>query len=693
MNKVFFIFIMLPLLAQAQESLETIEVEDQRPTSFSGFWEENIGTKIFSGKKNTVTDLKEIPQLQTNNYRQATSQTPGLLISEIPNESLAAITYRGLGNPHESYNLLLLQDGIPVAADMFGYPAHYFSPALPMMEKVQFIRGGAGLLYGPQPGGVLNYMSHPLLKNQKTSGRVGLTGGSYNLLTTNNALYGSSGDQSYAIEYYRRQGDGPQRKNSDFVADYVQIRDHIFKDKNKYKISFNGYNSDHGESGGFSKRSGANLNEFGDDLGKASKEHDRLRVSRAQLSAGVEHRIDDGSELHVNLWATAYNRYSKRQRGSSFGSFATGTDNTITTQKYYGYNGEIRYLKNYNAFGNEHTFSGGFLTYHLHSPLTVERGAAVDSNNGDVLTRSQRQTHANSFFAENRFSFGKLMVTPGVRVENIKQSVEERKSQNASLRDSEKTDNVPLFGLGLSYHLTDESQLYANSSEAYKPLTWSEAIPNEFNQTVDGDISASKILTNEIGYRGQTKLLNWDVSAYFIRFENKIANVGNVIQNSGASEHKGLDIATELKLSQIFKGLKPMGDFNFYANLAVLDATYTSGDLEGNTPQYAPKTITRAGLIYSKENKLKVALMGVFVGSHFANDNNGNGSGAGTENDFDIPAYTVFDLTADYTFHKNWMVSAGINNLLDRQYYSRIRDDGVIWAMDRNVYAGMTYKF
>ena len=145
------------------------------------------------------------------------------------------------------------------------------------------------------------------------------------------------------------------------------------------------------------------------------------------------------------------------------------------------------------------------------------------------------------------------------------------------------------------------------------------------------------------------------------------------------------DVATELKLSQIINKLRPVGNFNLYANLAVLDAKYTNGALDGNTPQYAPKTITRAGIIYSKENKIKVAFMGVFVGEHFGDDKN--------EDQREIPSYTVFDLTADWSFHKNWMASAGINNLFDREYYSRVRSDGIIWAMDRNLYAGMTYKF
>ena len=297
--------ITLTTVVWAEVLVEPIMITTEKQ-SFSEFWEENQATKIFSGKKNTVTSLKEIPQLQTNNYRQATSQTPGLLISEVPNESLAAITFRGLGDPHESFNVLLLQDGLPVPADMYGYPAHYFSPALPMMEKVQFTRGGASLLYGPQPGGVLNYMSHPLKKNQPTSGKVGLTLGSYNLLTTNNSLYGSKGDSSYGLEYHRRQGDGPQQINSDFAADYLQARQHFFKDSNVYKISFNGYNSDHGNPGGFSKTGTAGNNQYGDDQDEATKKHDRLKVSRAQLTAGLDKRIDEKSTLQLNLWATAY---------------------------------------------------------------------------------------------------------------------------------------------------------------------------------------------------------------------------------------------------------------------------------------------------------------------------------------------------------------------------------------------------
>jgi Fe(3+) dicitrate transport protein len=669
-------FLILTLICSsflfAQDELQKVEVIEYAAPAVSEFWEENKQTQIYSGKKNTVTSLKEIPQLQTNNYRQATSQTPGLLISEVPNESLAALTYRGLGDPHESYNILMLQDGIPVAADTYGYPAHYFSPALPMMERVQFIRGGASLLYGPQPGGALNYISNPIQKNQPTSGKVGFSGGSYNLLTTNNALYGHKDKKSYGVEYHRRQGDGVQRENADFYADYLQARQHYYLDDSVLKISFNGYNSDHGNPGGFSKSVAPGFNTYGDDQRRATREHDRLKVSRAQLAGVLERKIDATSQLSLSLWATAYRRYSKTQDGGGFGKYPTGSTNAIVTQNYYGYNADLRYLKNYGT----NTLSAGYLNYNLLSPYVSESGDAVDANHGEVTKRFERNTRTNSIYLENRFGLGNLLITPGLRLENIRQTIDERKRNAATdLRYEDNTVNVPLFGIGASYHVTDEAQVYANISEAYKPVTYAESVPVTTTE-ISEDIDPSKIVTYELGYRGQTKKLNWDASVFFIRYENKFGQVGNVYQNTGAGESKGLDLSAE------FKTIK---NINLFGNIEVLNAKFTRGSLKDKTPQYAPNTLTRTGIIYNNENKIKAALMGVMVSRHFGDDGN-------TDN-FEIPSYVIFDATMDYKLKENWLINGGLNNLLDRQYYSRVRSDGIAWAMGRNVYLGGTYQF
>ncbi|TAE89433.1 MAG: hypothetical protein EAZ81_13115, partial [Verrucomicrobia bacterium] len=46
------------------------------------FMPDVVGTSIYAGKKTSVIDFDSMPQIQTDNYRQAFANTPGLLTSE-----------------------------------------------------------------------------------------------------------------------------------------------------------------------------------------------------------------------------------------------------------------------------------------------------------------------------------------------------------------------------------------------------------------------------------------------------------------------------------------------------------------------------------------------------------------------------------------------------------------------------------
>lgn len=83
---------------------------------------------------------------------------------------------------------------------------------------------------------------------------------------------------------------------------------------------------------------------------------------------------------------------------------------------------------------------------------------------------------------------------------------------------------------------------------------------------------------------------------------------------------------------------------------------------------------------------MKLALMGTFVDQHFADDGNAA--------NFRIPSYAVWDLTFEAkVFKSNVSVIAGVNNLFDERYYSRIRSNGIDPANGRNYYAGLAFSF
>ena len=61
---------------------------------------------------------------------------------------------------------------------------------------------------------------------------------------------------------------------------------------------------------------------------------------------------------------------------------------------------------------------------------------------------------------------------------------------------------------------------------------------------------------------------------------------------------------------------------------------------------------------------------------------------------FFVPAYTVWDLTAEVNFcHGRIGVFAGINNVFDEDFWAEVRDEGILPAYGRNYYGGVSIKF
>jgi Fe(3+) dicitrate transport protein len=88
-------------------------------------------------------------------------------------------------------------------------------------------------------------------------------------------------------------------------------------------------------------------------------------------------------------------------------------------------------------------------------------------------------------------------------------------------------------------------------------------------------------------------------------------------------------------------------------------------------------------------DRAKLALTGTFVDTHFWQDSNAPGT-VGTDR---VAAFSVWDLTAEAQVLKHVTVFAGVNNLFDEDYYSRIRTDGIDPALRRNYYAGVKLTF
>ncbi len=689
------------VLAQdAMNSLEDLVVtaESEADETVQDLWLPEIaGASIFSGKKTTVLDLDKLPRIVGNNYRQALSQTPGLLLAE-ESTPLVSIGYRGL-NPHRAQFTQMLRDGIPIHADQFGYPEAYYTPPLDTVDRIEFLHGGASLQYGPQPGGALNFITHRPRTDKEFSLRTQHVVGSDDLYSTFTSADGTVGQLGYYAYFNHRQADGFRSSNSDYDLNNGAIK-LLYTLANGGRLIFNAdtYEETHGEPGGLS------VADFALGSLAATRLYDEMTISRDSVSLTYEMEPDADSFFVANVWWSEYQRFSKRQRGGGFGTLPTGGNagtNSIESQVFRTLGADARYRRNW-GFGGEtpHTFSAGVQVYHSNSPRRDYRGLTPAAEVGVLTNASEREVLYAPLFAENRFKFGKFSITPGLRVENAWQDIRETVNRNVNnagvvtgLNPLESIDDhstVVLGGLGTEFELPASSTIYGNISQSYRPRIFSESVPTGPTTFVNGDLEEGKSLEYEIGVRGRpTEWATFDASVFLLQFEDQIGTVaipgGTSLQNVGDAEHKGIDLSLSLDLLAIARGKKATDSLDWFLNATFLDAEFTRGPQLGKTPQYAPDFILRSGFTFTHGDKGKVSLTGTLLDDHFADDANTAA--------FAVPGYFTCDLTGEYKIHKNVRLIAGINNLFNESYYSRVRGDGIDPGNGRNYYVGTSFEF
>lgn len=688
------------------EKMEVVGESESQALVQEPFLPDVTGERIFSGKRTTVIDLDAFPKVQANNYRQALALTPGLLFSE-ETSPLVSLGYRGIGEPHRSQFLQVLRDGIPIHADPFGYPEAYFTPPLDVVDRIEFVRGGGALMYGPQPAGVLNYVTHQPRQDREFSGRSQHVFGSDGLYSTYNAVDGTVGRLGYLAYFNHRQSDNFRTANSDYQLDGGHFK--LVLDANRdsrWMLALDAYEEVHGEPGGLSFGTGVNDANYRVDRNQASRLHDRFAMRRYVPSVEYQLNADDNTSLSVRSWGGYYDRYSRRQRGGGFGvrpNGAAASSNDIERQEFYTFGIEPRVRHDWEAWRGQHTLTAGVQYYHVDSPRTDRRGAAADAITGVLFRDMQREVHYGTLFAENRFTFGRLAITPGFRLENVAQDLAQENFDPVTgaptgARSKSMLDTEPLVGLGVAFDVQPRIQAYGNVSQGYRTTIFTESLIPTPGAVLDQDLDPMTSWTYEVGFRGNPRpWLAWDTSLFLVDLDNKFGGTvtaGGItsLRSVGRTLNQGWDAAVQFDVIGALDECREtdhgetLGAVHLYANATLLDAEIRGGASAGLNPQYAPDYLVRAGVIYQWHSRVKLAFLGTFVADHFASDDE-NPSRL-------IPAYMTWDLTLEWqVVPQRFRLMAGLNNVFDEDYYARIRSDGIDPAYGRNFYAGAAVEF
>ena len=150
------------LSAQTPDStylLKVITITGYRLMNGIGRMNDYSGRIIYSGMKNEVLEIDSLDANKAvNNTRQIIGRIPGVNITETESGGFTAngISFRGL-NPYQSIETNTRQNGYNISADVYGYNEAYYLPPMEAVKSITFLRDGAGLAYGPQLSGAVNY--------------------------------------------------------------------------------------------------------------------------------------------------------------------------------------------------------------------------------------------------------------------------------------------------------------------------------------------------------------------------------------------------------------------------------------------------------------------------------------------------------------------------------------------------------
>ena len=158
-------------------------------------------------------------------------------------------------------------------------------------------------------------------------------------------------------------------------------------------------------------------------------------------------------------------------------------------------------------------------------------------------------------------------------------------------------------------------------------------------------------------------------------------------KTSGSMRNQKIDLAVRLDLIGLERTTRSDDTVRLSTNLQLLDADFTSGAAIGFTPQLAPKHLPRSVLARIGKDGGRAALTFTSVGEQHSADNNVAG--------FFLPSYEVVDASVECPLTARFAIGAGIDNLYDEEYASRVRPGGgggFDPGAPRNVFVSISWK-
>ena len=663
------------------------------------------GALLLTGAKTEVVLVDSMGANAAQNVaRQVLGRVPGLVVAETEGGGFPSngIAVRGL-NPTQSVEMNVRQNGVGIAADPYGYPETYYLPPLESVERVEIIRGASGLQFGPQFGGVVNYVMRRGDPSRPFAVALQQTGGSDGLRNTFGSLSGGTGRVQW-LGAVQRKSQAGWRPNSELLQttsyaalsttltptltatiDYSALRNRIHMPGG---LSDDQYGA--GAQQSFRARNWLTSPWNVTSATLAWTPNRRTRVesvtSYLRSARSLVWRNEDGGPGALDSIDPATGEYVNRE---------------VEAEAFTNVTEELRLRTSYRVIGHSSTLAAGTRWFdgrmHRQGGGEGTTGADFDLSlvpNAQYEYDIRFTTRNLAAWLENAVHFGdRLSIAPGLRIEYLHSTA--NGYTDATFAPQVKARTIPLGAVGATWLASGSTAVYANASQAYRPLDYSFVTPIGSVSRIDPAMRDAHGLSLDLGWRGTAAddRVRFDIGAFHLDYNDRVglrtrtdANgaVFTERTNVANSVHQGLESYVEVTP---LAASERRGTVTVFNSLGLTDAHYTSGDVAGNRVEYAPRMVERIGLTLSRG-----LVSTTFLTSHTSSS---FGDADNTVRSADavvglIPAYTVLDLSATLNMARGWRLQGGVNNLADAQYFTRRTDEypgpGILPSPGRSVY-------
>jgi len=649
------------------------------------------GTYNFSGKKSEVLNISVMDiDIANKNARQAFAKVPGIFVYDMDGSgNQINIASRGL-DPHRGWDYNIRKDGVLTNSDMYGYPASHFSMPLESIGRIEIVRGTGSLQYGAQFGGMVNYITKQPDTTKPISFESINTAGSYNLLSTYNALGGKFGKLKYYAYYHKKKKNGYRDyEQTDSEAEDV-ILEYAFSNKFNTRIEW--------ARSMYKYRMPGPLNDsmFDIDPRQASRTRNYYSPDIHIPSIKLFWKPSPDTELELTSSAVLGTRSSVMfdkpvTINDSINQLTLAYNNRqVDIDKYRSITNELRMLKRFTIAGYTSNVVAGvqLMNNDLHRR---QLGKGTTGSDYDLTLADggwgrdlHFKTNNLAVFAENTLHLSNVFsVNAGFRVESGKTNLS---GTIVYYPENEIPVTIkhryPLFGAGFSYHPFPGLEFYGGWSQAYHPMLFKDLIPSSTFERVDPEIKDARGYNIESGVRGELSNFRWDLSTFIVGYNNRFGTLSQTDDNNDFFTYR-TNIGNSITIgAEIFMQANWVLNNSYaltaFTSTSLMDGRYRKAlvksgndniNIDGNKVESSPDVISRNGLTF-KWRRISITALYSYTSKTYADALN-TVEPPVTGAVGLVPAYGLLDLSTGLRVFKGLDMKINLNNALDKQYFTK----------------------